>query len=162
GGVGPRNLPEARTSCAGSVGTARSRPASMTSASRLFWLDRDYDQRNADTRTDSRYGNYLQAQRRLFDELDSTDPTTGFVVACGRIARPPIMSPPFVRADPRILSATLERSDWNGDPIADVELVAPRPAGLNNLRTAENRYYMDWPTGTGVNGRDLASRAYLL
>jgi hypothetical protein len=126
----------------------------------MFWADHPYDQRNADPDTGSRYGNYLQAHRQLFDELNYADPTTEFVVAAWRIARPPIMSPPFVRSHPRILSASVERSDWNGELIAHIEIAAPRPAGLD----AGSRFYADWPADPteGIDGRDLAARAYLL
>jgi len=56
------------------------------------------------------------------------------------------MSPGYVRRHPRILSARLERADWDSSLTANVDLVIPQPPSLSYLRTDEERgHWRDWP-----------------
>ena len=134
---------------------------------RPFWLDWEYDGDNADTGTTSRYGNYLRMNVASFREIWADNPSVEFAAVAWRIATGPVMSPPLVRSHPRILGASVGRSTWNGELVADVELVSPRPAVLANARTPDGRFYGDatlnaWGEYEGVGEEDLSRGAYLL
>jgi hypothetical protein len=87
------------------------------------------------------------------------------------------MSPGYVRYHPRVLSARLERSGWDGSLIAGVSLVSAWPEQLTRalVRTVRlgdrDAYWQDWPTERRGGGgtcyfepseADLAARPYLL
>src|SRR5258707_9312525 len=55
----------------------------------------------------------------------------GLAVFAWRGATPPVMSPGYVRRHPRILSARLERADWDSSLTAHVDLVIPQPPSLS-------------------------------
>jgi hypothetical protein len=65
----------------------------------------------------------------------------------------PVMAPGYVRYHPRILTAQLERSDWDGSLLAMVDLVTPQPAQLRYLRFDDDRgTWRDWPSETTFTG----------
>lgn len=87
------------------------------------------------------------------------------------------MSPGYVRYHPRVLSARLERSGWDGSLIAGVSLVSAWPEQLTRVLVRAVRlgdrdaYWQDWPTeyiGDGTtcyyepSEADIAARPYLL
>ncbi len=141
----------------------------MSDPTRPFWLDWDYDRANADTGTRSRYGNYLHQHQhtKSFREIWYDDPSVEFARIAWRIATGPILAPPLVRSHPRVMGVSVERSDWDGEMIADVSLVSPRPQALATAKTADGAYYRDyridaWDTYEGISGEDLTRNAYLL
>lgn len=132
-----------------------------------FWIDGDYDRANADTGTSSRYGNYLRQHDRAFTEIWYDDPAVEFAAIAWRVATGPIMAPPLVRRHSRIAAASVTRSDWNGELIADVNLISPRPQALANARTASGTWYHDqrlnaWDEYEGVSEQDLVRGAFML
>jgi len=136
-----------------------------------FYLNRTYDSSRADSGTRSRYGNYLIQRRSTFVEIAGwgyDDPSVEFAAAAWRIANGPIMAPPFVVSHRRVLSAELQRSDWNGEAILNVDLISTRPPALSNWLTAGGRrYYRDWRTDyagdyEGVGDRDVMDSPYML
>jgi hypothetical protein len=89
----------------------------------------------------------------------------------------PVMSPGYVRYHPRVLSAHLERSGWDGSLVAGVNLVSPWPDQLTKTLVRAVRlgdkdaYWQDWPTEYrsgdatcyyGPSEADIAARPYLL
>jgi hypothetical protein len=134
-----------------------------------FRLDREYD-RDYASDGHSRYGAYLNQSQATFEEIiqdDPDDPTVPFTSAVWRIARGPIMVPPFVASPPRVLSAQLERSEWNGQAILNVDLIGERPEALRGARPEDGGWYRSWPQRFGgeyesVGAHDLESGAYLL
>lgn len=134
---------------------------------RPFWLDWEYDRANADARSRSRYGNYLNQRASSFADIWTDDPSVEFAALAWRIATGPIMAPPLVRSHPRIAGATVGRSNWNGEMTGDVQLVSPRPAALANARPADGSYYRDyyrnaWDEYEGISEEDLVRNSYLL
>jgi hypothetical protein len=132
---------------------------------RPFWFDWDYDREYA-SGGNSRYAIYLRDRDQAFREFWTDDPTVEFAALAWRIATGPILVPPLVRFHPRILGAHLSRSGWNGEMVADVELVAPRPQPLTNAKTAGGGWYRDneigsWGRYEGVGEQDLTRHAYL-
>lgn len=134
---------------------------------RPFWLDWEYDKRNADTGTKSRYGNYVYSNTRSFRGISYDDPSVEFARTAWRIATGPILAPPLVRRHPRVIDVELQRSDWNGEMLADVRLISGRPQPLANARTSDGAYYRDyeldaWNQYEGIGEEDLTRNAYLL
>jgi len=131
-----------------------------------FWLDWDYDRDNADTGTQSRYGNYLRQDARLFAEIDYDDPAAAFAATAWRIATGPVMSPPLVRCHPRILGTVLQRNDWDGGMLAAVRLATGLPSTLAGARPADGGYYRGygstWGPYDGPSEEDLTKGSYLL
>ncbi|WP_431976043.1 hypothetical protein [Micromonospora haikouensis] len=139
----------------------------MSNPTSPFWLDWEYDRDNADTGTQSRYGNYLHSRTESFREIWDDDPSAEFAATAWRIATGPIMSPPLVRRHPRVMGVSVQRSDWNGEMIADVRLVSHRPQPLGNAKTADGAYYRDyrlnaWDAYEGIGTDDLTRGSYLL
>jgi hypothetical protein len=139
----------------------------VTADTRPFWIDWDYDQANADLGTRSRYGNYLHQADRSFAEIWADDPTVEFARIAWRVATGPVMAPPLVRRHRRITSVALDRSDWNGELVADVSLISPRPAVLADTRTPDGGWYRDfqigaWDVYDSIGEDDLTRNAYML
>ncbi|MFI6503712.1 hypothetical protein [Nonomuraea typhae] len=133
----------------------------MTANSRAFWLESDC----------ARYGAYVRQREHLFAEMWRDDPTAEFATLAWRIARAPIMSPPYVRSHGRVLTAELKVSNYDGALVAVVELATAQPEVLRRFpRGEEGRWWSDWPSDswTGrlyepeVTEEDLAHRSYLL
>ncbi|BCJ53073.1 hypothetical protein Asp14428_45480 [Actinoplanes sp. NBRC 14428] len=131
-----------------------------------FWIDRDYD-RNYASDGRSRYAHYVNDAAGAFAEIWADDPAVEFAAVAWRVANGPIMSPGLVRHHPRIVEASALRSDWNGQMLGSVRLVAPCPGQLAGLRTPAGAWYQDlrldpWNERyEGVGGQELERAAYL-
>jgi hypothetical protein len=146
----------------------------MSPAPTAFWIDRDYDRERASDGI-SRYGAYLRDAS--FEPWTDNDQAVEWAVFAWRRATGPVMSPGYVRHHPRVLSARLERSGWDGSLIAGVSLIAAWPEQLTRALVRAVRlgdrdaYWQDWPTeyrGGGItcyyepSEADIAARPYLL
>ena len=146
----------------------------MSQAVAAFWVDRDYDREYASDGV-SRYGAYLRDA--TFEPWTDHDEAVEWAVFAWRRATGPVMSPGYVRYHPRVVSAGLERSGWDGSLIAGVSLVSAWPEQLTRALVRAVRlgdreaYWQDWPTehrgGGGTcyfepSEADLAARPYLL
>jgi hypothetical protein len=131
-----------------------------------FWIDWDYD-RDYASNGRSRYAHYLLDAGPAIDEIYTGNPTVEFAAIAWRYANGPIMSPGLVRRHPRVVEASVQRSDWNGQAIGSVRLIAPRPRQLDGARTPDNHWYRDLSLDSwagryeGVGGRELENGAYL-
>jgi hypothetical protein len=146
---------------------------SMSAAPTAFWIDRDYDREQASDGI-SRYGAYLRDA--TFEPWTDHDQAVEWAVFAWRRATGPVMSPGYVRFHPRVLSARLERSGWDGSLIAGVSLVSAWPEQLTRALVRVVRlddrdvYWQDWPTeyrGDTTcyyepSEADIAARPYLL
>lgn len=139
-----------------------------------FWVDRDYDRERASDSI-SRYGAYLRDA--TFEPWTDDDQAVEWAVFAWRRATGPVMSPGYIRCHPRVLAARLERSSWDGNLVAGVDLVSCWPEQLKTvlargLRLGDrDAYWQDWPAeyrGDETlsyyepSEADLASRPYLL
>jgi hypothetical protein len=146
----------------------------MSLASAAFWIDRDYDRSHASDGI-SRYGAYLRAA--TFAPWTDHDQAVEWAVFAWQRATSPVMSPGYVRYHPRVLTARLERSSWDGSLVAGVDLVSSWPKQLKTALAAGLRlgdrdaYWQDWPTGYAdgdtisyyePSEADIAARPYLL
>jgi hypothetical protein len=146
----------------------------MSPAPAAFWVDRDDDREHASDGI-SRYGAYLRDA--AFEPWTDHDRAVEWAVFAWERATGPVMSPGYVRYDPRVLGARLERSGWDGSLSAGVDLASPWPSQITTalarvLRLGDrDAYWQDWPTeslgGDIVSYREpseaeLAARPYLL
>ena len=92
-----------------------------------FWVDRDHDRAQASDGI-SRYGAYLRDA--AFEPWTDHDQAVEWAVFAWRRATGPVMSPGYVRCNPRVLAARLERSGWDGSLVAGVDLVSSWPEQL--------------------------------
>jgi hypothetical protein len=131
-----------------------------------YYLDWDYDRRNADTGTGSRFGNYLRQSARSFAAIDDDDPAAAFAATAWRTATGPVMSPPLVSCHGRILSTVVQRSQWDGGMIVAVRLATGLPSELFGARPSSGGYYRShgstWGRFDGPGEEDLTKGAYLL
>jgi len=140
---------------------------------KVFRIDHDHD-RDAASDGVSRYGFYLRDRRDWFeDSLNSGEPQTArFAATAWRIATSPIMSPGYVRCHRRVLRHDVERNDWDGSPVACVDLITDWPQALDRNRTRRGEGWRDWPTEHRFassdyvylepSGEDLVKAPYLL
>ncbi len=132
----------------------------MTTPCRFDWgYDREYA---ADG--DSRYAAYLNQHS---DDLGWAEDIADFTAVAWRIATGPIMVPPLVHHHPRITSATVYRSNWNGRLTGDVSLIVPAPSILATVRTPDHQWRTGRPTSysgdyEALGDQDIAERPYLL
>jgi hypothetical protein len=145
----------------------------MRTGPTAFWIDRDYDREYASDGI-SRYGAYLRDS--TFEPWTDNDRAMERAAFAWRRATSPVMSPGYVRCHPRVLSAQLERSGWDGNLVAGVTLVSSWPeqfttAPARSVKLGDkDAYWQDWPTesrgGTSCyyepSEADLAARPYLL
>jgi hypothetical protein len=146
----------------------------MSFAPAAFWVDRDYDREHASDGT-SRYGAYLRDA--TFEPGTDHDQAVEWAAFAWRRATGPVMSPGYVRYHPRVRSAQLERSGWDGSLAAGVTLVSCWPeqvtrALANSVRLGDkDSYWQDWPAGYRggdttcyyePSEADVAARPYLL
>jgi hypothetical protein len=134
--------------------------------STVFYLDHDWDWEYAPN-GHSRYAAYLDQAHRNFDTIHYDDPTVAFAVEAWRVAIEPVMSPPFAHSPKQVMSAWVERNDWDGQAVLNVGLRTARPPWWAYAKTADGRYYRDWATTfsgdyEGISGQDLATSPYLL
>jgi hypothetical protein len=146
---------------------------SMSAAPTAFWIDRDYDREYASDGV-SRFGAYLGDA--TFEPWTDHDQAVEWAVFAWRRATGPVMSPGYVRYHPRVRSAQLERSGWDGSLAAGVTLVSAWPeqfttAPARSVKLGDkDAYWQDWPTeyrgGTSCyyepSEADVAARPYLL
>jgi hypothetical protein len=130
-----------------------------------FWIDHDYDRERAGDGV-SRYGAHIRDSVRAFAETWGDIAPVGFACVAWRLATDPLLSPGYVRAHRRVLSAICERNPWDGSLTAKVRLVSPWPAVLNWPRDwFRDRGWQDWPEVFGQfvepAPRDLAKVPYL-
>ncbi len=138
----------------------------MTNAndSAAFWLDWDHDRASGSR---SRYSVYLRDHRVVFPRPDDYDDlTVPFAVAAWKVATGPIMAPGLVRSHARTADVSIQRSGWNGEALAMVDLIAPRPPGLAYAKDSKGRFFRDhclsaWGTYDGVGEDDLVNRPFL-
>ncbi len=121
----------------------------MSPAPAAFWVDRDYNREHASDGT-SRYGAYLRDA--TFEPWTDNDQAVEWAVFAWQRATSPVMSPGYVRYHPRVLSAHLERSGWDGSLVAGVDLVSPWPDQLTKTLVRAVR----------LGETDIAARPYLL
>jgi len=139
-----------------------------------FWIDADYDTEQASDGR-SRYGAYVRQNLSGFAECwDGTWDMAlqvRFAAQAWRVATGPIMAPGYVRRHPRILSARLEYSYWDGSLAANVELITPWPQPLRQssqwIKQIGHGWWHDWPMDfsdayNDPSDEDLAKRPYLL
>lgn len=135
-----------------------------------FWIDRDYDRENASDGV-SRYAAYVR--QGTFQPWTDHFRAVELAEYAWRQATRPVMSPGYVRYHPRVLTARLARSDWDGSLLATVNLIAGQPPGLRGLPAPHSKdaCWRSWPSeysfaGPEVyyepGGEDLARGAYLL
>ena len=146
----------------------------MSQTLTAFWVDRDYDREQASDGI-SRYGAYLRDT--AFEPWTDDDQEVEWAVFAWRRATSPVMSPGYIRCHPRVLAARLERSGWDGNLVAGVDLVSCWPEQLKivlvrGLRLGDrDAYWQDWPAeyrgGEIISYHepgeaDVAVRPYLL
>jgi hypothetical protein len=138
--------------------------------STAFWVDHDYDREHASDGV-SRYGAYVRGA--VFEPWTGDDGAVELAEFAWRRATGPVMAPGYVRRHPRICTARLERSGWDGSLLAMVELVIGQPEPLRYLPAGDGpATWRDWPAdfsfSTGHDewhepgGEDLARGPYLL
>ena len=138
-----------------------------------FWVDRGYDREHASDGV-SRVGAYLRDAS--CEPWTDDDRAVEWAVFAWERATGPVMSPGYVRYHPRVLSARLARSGWDGSLVAAVSLVFAWPEQLTRALAQTVRlvdqetYWQDWPAelrgGTACyyepGEADVAARPYLL
>jgi hypothetical protein len=135
-----------------------------------FWIDQEYDNQG-DGR--SRYLSYINIKKDFFDSCWDWDevPAAQFAATAWRIATGPVMAPGYIRFHPRILSAALGRSDWDGRLLACVDLATAPPQALaSSSEWGGGHRWRGWPSKS-LRGReaysypggdDLAKDPYIL
>jgi hypothetical protein len=141
-----------------------------TELRRPFRIDAEYDREHASDGT-SRYAAYVRGA--VFEPWDD-DQTVELAAFAWRRATTPVMLPGYVRYHPRVRTAQLERSDWDGSLLAMVDLVILQPASLRiSGSDCDGRHYWwrDWPSEIAFSGDttwyqpggdDLAASPHLL
>jgi hypothetical protein len=100
----------------------------------------------ADERT--RYGEYIRLGS--FEPFDGAGTPAELAEFAWRRGTGPVMSPPYVRRHPRILSARVNRTGWDGSLLAQVELITSAPRHLMGTplppdHHGHDGYWRDWP-----------------
>ncbi|PWU51628.1 hypothetical protein DLJ46_04580 [Micromonospora globispora] len=112
-------------------------------APRAFWLDEQVDrERGAHGR--GRYETEVAGRLSEFAHTWGDIAPVAFAVTAWRVAT--TLSPGYVRWHRRIVSATCERSPWDGSLTCAVTLVSGWPAELTWTRQwQQDRGWRDWP-----------------
>ncbi|MFD4555312.1 hypothetical protein ACFWP5_13495 [Streptomyces sp. NPDC058469] len=124
----------------------------------LVRVDREYDRRNADSRSGSRFGSYISARTAELDSEDRTD-RAEFTAWAWRIATPPVMSPGYIDIRPD-LSITFDR-DEDGDPIVKVTVPLPHRALAREHRPGYEVGDWEAPYGRGESYPHLWAPAFI-
>jgi hypothetical protein len=112
-------------------------------APRAFWIDADFDRAQAPDSI-SRYGAEVGARQAEFAESWGDISPVTFAATAWRLATG--LQPGYVRWHPRVLSATCQRSPWDGSLICEVSVVSQWPAELTWSRQWwRDRGWRDWP-----------------
>jgi hypothetical protein len=116
----------------------------------VFWIDHEYDREHAGDGAQSRFAAAVADNLWLFrDAWGDIAPVT-FACIAWRLATPALLDPGFVRWHRRVLTASCERSPWDGGLTARVTLVSPLPAELTWSRQWwRDRGWRDWPQTFG-------------
>ena len=131
----------------------------------VFWIDQGYDREKAVAPGSSRYAEHVRANLAgLADSLGDIAPVR-FACAAWRLATPPALSPGYVRAHRRVLSADGVRNEYDGGLGCRVTLAAPWPCELAANRVwAHDRAWREWPVVLGQYveppPKDLARAPY--
>ncbi|MFE4539640.1 hypothetical protein ACFRKB_32020 [Streptomyces scopuliridis] len=125
----------------------------------LVRVDREYDRRNADTRSGSRFGSYISARTAELDEEDRTD-RAEFTAWAWRIATPPVMSPGYIDIRPDLPKLTFTR-DEDGDPVLEVVMALSHRALAREHRPGYEVGDWEAPYGCGERYRQLWVPAYI-
>jgi hypothetical protein len=131
----------------------------------VFWIDQGYDRERATRPDPSRYAAQVRAHLDEFaDALGDIAPVR-FAATAWRLATPPALSPGYIRAHRRVLSAECARNEYDGSLGCRVTLVAPWPGELTASRAwAHDRAWREWPVVLGQYvepaPRDLARAPY--
>src|SRR5262249_25694959 len=145
----------------------------MSQAAATFWVDREYDRSHASDGI-SRYGAYLRDA--TFEPWTDHDQAVEWAVFAWERATGPVMSPGYARYSPRVLSAQLDRSGWDGSLAAGATLGSCWPEQFTTARAKsvklgdKDAYWQDWPAESrgGITcyfepgEADVAARPYLL
>ena len=124
----------------------------------LVRVDHEYDRRNADTRSGSRFGSYVSAREQELNEEDRTD-RAEFTAWAWRIATPPVMSPGYVDIRPD-LSVTFGR-DEDSNPFVKVVVPLPHQALVSEHRPGYEVGDWEAPYGHGESYRQLWAPAFI-
>lgn len=104
-----------------------SHTAHTRSETRAFWIDAAYDRQTASDRI-SRFGAYVRDRAGMTAEWwDNPDAAAEWAVWIWQVATPPIMAPGYVGHHPRILSAQVIRSGWDGSLCGQVDVIIDLP-----------------------------------
>jgi hypothetical protein len=116
----------------------------------VFWIEQGYDRERAAAPSSSRYREHVRSNLAdLSDSLGDIAPVR-FACAAWRLATPPTLSPGYVRAHRRVLSAACVRNEYDGGLGCRVSLVAPWPRELTSNRVwAHDRAWREWPVVLG-------------
>jgi hypothetical protein len=139
-----------------------------TAASRVCWVDADWDRSHASDGV-SRYGAYLRSHTNLFDPWHGQDAPDGitrdpgeFAVAAFEVATGPIMSPGYVCWHPRVLDHQVSYGD-DPDPrrlVLKVTLATALPLWLGSPWWSWTEYLgRDWSEPDEDRHAALASLA---
>jgi hypothetical protein len=134
-----------------------------------FWIDDVYDREMASNGR-SRFEAYVRQHMQRFELVwwDDHPDKVRFAVGAWEVATPPVMAPGLVRRHPRVLSARVERSSWDGGLLGVVNVATGWPAGLADSAAWQGDVrWQVWPTrsdGQPVDPdeRQVASDRFLL
>ncbi len=123
-----------------------------------FWADEEYDREQASDGV-SRFGAYIRRAGSIAECWDGTWDDVQvrrarFAEAVWATAITPVMSPGYVRRDPRLLSARVQYNPWDTTLAGVAELVTPWPQALERSRDWQAGSWRDWPSDT-YGGREL-------
>ncbi|RLK58924.1 hypothetical protein [Actinokineospora cianjurensis] len=117
-------------------------------------------------RLDDGFDRYVLEREDVLAPLFGEISPVPFACAVWRLAGPPAVDPGYLRRHPRVLSADLDPSGWDGTLTASVSIAAPWPATLAWPRDwSADRGWRDWPTLFGQyvdpTDRDIATVPHL-
>lgn len=132
-----------------------------------FWIAHEDDRTSASDGV-SRYGAYVRDRASHVAEMWGEDLRAEFAAFAWRIGTGPVMAPGYVRYLRRVISAQVERNDWDGSLTANVELATGWPAALRNEHSwrVGGMYWRDWQQDhgryVGPYGEQLTKAPFLL
>jgi hypothetical protein len=115
-----------------------------------------------------RYREYVRLGAAEYQPWGDDDTRAELAVLAWRRGTGPVMSPPYIRQHPRILSAVLARNDWDGSLCAAVDVLTGQPEQFRRLPGR----WRDWPSDWSFSGdhtvwyepsgEDMTKGSYLL
>jgi hypothetical protein len=129
------------------------------------WIDRHHD-REAGDADDGRFAAHVRAHADDFNGCWGDISPVGFACTAWWLATAPSLDPGYVRFHRRVLTASCDRSEWDGSLLARAWLVAPKPDALTRTRSWDHdRGWRDWAETFGQfnapNDQDLIAAPYL-